>query len=312
MMPTEHETHSTMQETVWQTFSRFQSKGRLGHALLLPGSPPGELYKVAMRMAASILCRDASIACGCCQSCLLVAKNEHPDCHDLCPEKEGAVIKIEQIRQLQTMIVHTPQLGQQRVILIRPAEKLNEASANALLKILEEPAGNTVFILLAEHISTIPPTILSRCQIWRTQQVDRLQDDYLTQHARYAEGDGRAQVLAAADAIIEQLQTVCESGGGLHSVAQAWSVYPFADLIWGLYLIHAQMIQFLLSGQTQQTSLQRLAKRLGVVCLFAQLDKLNEIIGKLDHTFSRNQLLVLEDFLLNYTACTEGGYHDGR
>jgi len=293
-----------LHERIWQQFELCRSKGRLSHALLLLGSPPLELSALACRMAAAILCKHQPSPCGHCQSCQLAAKNEHPDFHHLVPEKEGAVIKIEQIRQLQAISTTSPQLGHHRVILISPADKLNAAAANALLKVLEEPGDNVSFMLLAEQVSTIPATIISRCQLWRSVPVERLQDDYLTQQNLYSPETGRGQLLAAADVIIRQIQDLCESKQNPHGIAQSWSVYPFADLVWLLYLLHAQMIQSSFTRIPGQFSgseaLSVLAKTIKLQRLFAQLDKLNAIIEKINHTFSMNQLLVLENFLLGY------------
>ena len=287
---------------IWQQFELSRSKGRLGQALLLAGSPPMELTQLAFRMAAAILCRQERSPCGACQSCLLAEKNEHPDFHYLMPEKEGSVIKIEQIRQLQLNTMTSPQLGHQRVIVINPADRMNTAAANALLKILEEPSDNTRFLLLAEQISTIPATIISRCQLWRSVSRARLQDDYLTQQSLYAPDSARGIVLAAANTIMGQLKDLHEGRQDPHALAQTWSQYPFAELIWLLYLLHAQLIQIALDSATDHATgmepLRLLAKAVKPYHLYARLDKINEITAKLNHTVSINQLLALEDLLL--------------
>jgi len=123
----------------WHRFEEVHHKQRLGHAILLIGALHANLAEFAYRMSAALFCKQKTIPCGQCRSCQLVTINEHPDLTRLLPEKLGGVIKIEQVRLLQSIIFISPQLGENRVVLICPAEKMNGAAANALLKILEEP-----------------------------------------------------------------------------------------------------------------------------------------------------------------------------
>ena len=77
------------------------------------------------------------------------------------PSKE---IRIEQIRALHAFLSVATHRGRFRVVFLYPLEAVNDVAANALLKMLEEPPPETVFILVADHIGRIKPTILSRCQ----------------------------------------------------------------------------------------------------------------------------------------------------
>ena len=107
----------------------------------------------------------------------MIERMEHPDVEWIKPEKNGGAIKIDQIRELQNTAYLTPQRARYRLIVIEAADRMNTASANALLKILEEPAQHTVFILIAQQLSTVLPTILSRCQIISFSSSD---DSYAT------------------------------------------------------------------------------------------------------------------------------------
>lgn len=81
------------------------------------------------------------------------------------PETQGKAIKIDQIRALSQFVSQTAQQGGRKIIVLGPVEQLNIPAANALLKNLEEPAGDTVLILTTHAPGMVLPTIRSRCQI---------------------------------------------------------------------------------------------------------------------------------------------------
>jgi hypothetical protein len=113
-------------------------------------------------------------ACSRCKSCAMFQSNNHPDFFLIQPlqQSEGSsstsksgAIKIEQIRELIDDIGNTAHQGGRQIVVINPAEKMNIAAANALLKTLEEPVNAaTIIILVSAQPALLPPTILSRCQ----------------------------------------------------------------------------------------------------------------------------------------------------
>ncbi len=138
--------------------------GRMGHALLVCG--PAMLGKRAVveRLAARVLG-----AGGEARTAALVAAGTHPDLHvvGLEPNREGRLrseIVIEQIRDLSEKLSLTPQFGGAVVAIIDPADALNAAAANALLKTLEEPQPGRYLWLVTANPSRLPATIRSRCQ----------------------------------------------------------------------------------------------------------------------------------------------------
>ncbi|MEZ9334581.1 DNA polymerase III subunit delta' C-terminal domain-containing protein, partial [Vibrio sp. 10N.286.51.A4] len=94
----------------------------------------------------------------------LMKSGSHPDFHVIEPEKEGKSITVDQVRASNRWAQQSSQLGGLRVILLSPAEAMNESASNALLKTLEEPASNCIFILSTRNSNRLMPTILSRCQ----------------------------------------------------------------------------------------------------------------------------------------------------
>ena len=155
------------QHTVWQQLLRYRSS--LPHALLFTGKAGIGKFLLAKMFAQLLLCQqpNATISCGKCHSCHLYTSGHHPDFYLIEPEEVQKAIKIEQVRALNQELMQKPFLGGVRVIVVHPLQALNQASANALLKVVEEPPARTLFIFCGEESTTIPPTLRSRCQVMR-------------------------------------------------------------------------------------------------------------------------------------------------
>ena len=156
----------------WAQMQSRLAAGRMPHALLLAG--PAGLGKRAFaeRLARRLLCTAPTVdgeACGHCRGCVLYAAGTHPDLLrvglDLNREgKPRSEIVIDQVRRLCDRLVLSSQFGSWKVALLDPADALNAAAANALLKTLEEPTRDALLLLLADAPSRLPATIRSRCQ----------------------------------------------------------------------------------------------------------------------------------------------------
>ncbi len=148
---------------------------RLPHAMLFAGKRGTGKTAFARHLAQSLLCENAAAAgepCGVCPSCHLFAQNSHPDFYELAPETfEGETaarrlpqIKIDAVRELIEHIRLTAVRGGRRVALVHPAEAMNAQAANGLLKILEEPPPDVVFLLVSHERDRLLPTVKSRCR----------------------------------------------------------------------------------------------------------------------------------------------------
>lgn len=142
--------------------------GRLGHGLLFAGPAGIGKHAVALQLARHLLCQGEPAAAA--RSAHLIDAGTHPDLQlvSFIPNKTGDKLRteivIEQIRQVSQKLALTPQYGQAQVVIIEPAEAINTAAANALLKTLEEPAPGRYVWLLCNEPARLPATIRSRCQ----------------------------------------------------------------------------------------------------------------------------------------------------
>lgn len=178
--------HPWLQET-WQRLIGLGE--RLPHALLFVG--PAGLGKrdLADALAARLLCVTPGAdghACGHCTPCELRISGNHPDLLPVVPaadaaaaegeggedaesgaaKKKSSQIVIEQIRDLQESLAVTGHQSSRRVVVVDPAEAMNAFTANALLKLLEEPPEGCIFLLISSAPRRLLPTIRSRCQQW--------------------------------------------------------------------------------------------------------------------------------------------------
>ncbi|MGY3943720.1 DNA polymerase III subunit delta' [Aeromonas tecta] len=147
----------------WQALSQSAQRGRLGHAWLLLGDQGLGKEQLADRLARLHLCLRpaAGEPCGQCHACQLLDKGHHPDLGTI--GSDSKTIGVEAIREICGRLQSTAQLGHGKVVIIPDAERMTESAANALLKTLEEPAGDSLLLLIASKVSRLLPTILSRC-----------------------------------------------------------------------------------------------------------------------------------------------------
>jgi len=157
---------------------------RLPGAMLFTGEEGIGKKLFALEIARALNCRTPkdNEACGVCSSCVRIRKlnyptrddadewtqiiwTDHPDVGLVVAPRR--VLRVEQMRQIEKEANYRPFEGKARVFLIDEADKLNDASANALLKVLEEPPKTSYLILITARPAMLLPTILSRCQMIR-------------------------------------------------------------------------------------------------------------------------------------------------
>jgi DNA polymerase-3 subunit delta' len=321
---------------------------RLPHALLFYGPAGIGKTEFAEQFAQSLLCetpRSDGHACGTCGSCGWFVQYSHPDYRRVRPEvldendadedaeaaesgetKKSAKatkapskdIRIDQIRALgDFMNVSTHRQGK-RVVLLYPAEALNAASANALLKTLEEPPPNTVIILVSNSLDRLLPTILSRCRkfalamptqgealAWLKDQDVKNAESWLAEQggaplaaSAAAEGDSR-------DAIDALLQFLAKPGvEGALKTAEQLQKTPILELVTSSQRWLYDVFSVKLTGNIRyypryQKELSRLASMADVAGLLQIQKALNERRAVAEHPLSAR--LFIEDMLLDYS-----------
>ncbi|MBN2801546.1 MAG: DNA polymerase III subunit delta' [Deltaproteobacteria bacterium] len=229
------------QDTAITTLLRAIESEKVHHAYLFDG-PMGvgkELTAVAMSMALN--CRVSRSGCGTCRDCRKVISGNHPDVRILSPDDGKRNILIDAVREAQNWICQSPYEGKARVLIIKPADSMNEASANALLKTLEEPRKGNHLILVTAALSSLLPTVRSRCQIVRFRAlkentiikllekngIDSLSASLL---ASISDGSMDQAMRYSGDEIKERLVAVSGLFSGIYGVTPENALLTAADL----------------------------------------------------------------------------------
>lgn len=331
------------QNVAWKQLQ--QLRERLPHAVLFYGPEGIGKTAFAEHFAQSLLCQRLSSeghACGACDSCGWFDQYNHPDYRRVRPEaldedsvsdsegdggsdkKKAAKtpskeIKIDQIRALADfMNISTHRQGM-RVILLYPAEALNTAAANALLKTLEEPPPNTMFLLVSNSLDRLLPTILSRCRKFvltmpgKDEALQWLNEQGVADaDAWLAEQGGAplaAQALAQAEGretLDDFLQLLARPGiDGALKGAERLQKTPVGDLVaWQQRWLY-DVFSLKLSGRIRyypryRKELAMLAERANVSELMQALKSLKERRAVADHPLAAK--LFIEDMLLDYSS----------
>lgn len=312
----------------WQQLVQQIDSQKLPHALMMAGPRGIGKRHLADVLAQLLLCISPveGIACGRCRGCELNKAQTHPDLLWLEPKDEGKAIKVDQVRELTESLGKTAQQGGYKVVIIEPAEAMNGNSANALLKSLEEPAANTLLILVTHSPGSVLPTIRSRCQLRkfplpRTEQILRWLSPLLVGSNVEAEtllGAARGAPLVAlsllqGDALEQreqQLQQLVRLSLGQVSAIELAAQWHSGDvpgfIEWFLGLLHsiarwrvgAEDVQM---EQAPPEWRERLAN-LDVSLLHRYIEKILLSKKQLASGSNPNKQLLLEELLLDWGA----------
>ncbi|TQV73492.1 DNA polymerase III subunit delta' [Exilibacterium tricleocarpae] len=315
------------QQPQWQQAIQWQERGKLPHALLLGGQQGIGKAHFAAALAQYLLCAAprSGLACGDCRGCELNRAGTHPDLVRVQPEQAGKAIKVDQIRELVDFLAKTAQQGGMKLAVIAPAEAMNINAANALLKSLEEPAGDTLLLLVSHTPSRVLATIRSRChnlplatptaeqaESWLAPLVKGEDPRVLLQSAGGAplaalalvEGDGlerRGQLLAGLLDVAEGRRSA------LDGAASAMSAEPLQVLDWllGWLQMGARQLAGAAAPMASGGDMDRLAPvfaRIQPVHLYLYVDKLLLAKRQLLSGANPNKQLLLEEVFMDWGA----------
>ena len=139
------------------------AQDRIPHAILIEGDPGSGRHTLANYLSAAAVCSEKDRPCGECRACKQALSFTHPDIRLTQPEDGKKNISVAQIRELRQEAFVKPHTAARRVFIIDRADSLNAQAQNALLKVLEEPPGSVIFILIAESKASLLETVRSRC-----------------------------------------------------------------------------------------------------------------------------------------------------
>ncbi len=192
------------------------AENKFPHAVIFAGVEGIGKRKIAEICAATLLCENPKNGepCGVCHSCKILAAGNHPDFYVVEPEKSKSapIIKIGQIRTLQNQVALQPNYSACRVVIIDGAELMNTPAANCLLKTLEEPTGQSIFILTTANRAGLLMTIRSRCG---TVNFEKISADEIANalNLRGVESERAKIISVLADGSFGRALKLEESGG---------------------------------------------------------------------------------------------------
>jgi DNA polymerase-3 subunit delta' len=321
------------QEDAWKLLNT--DKQRMHHALLLRGQSGIGKLDFATNFAKSLLCNSPAAdhqPCRACPSCGWFEQDNHPDFRQITPEQDAdkdedsstkakggkkSQISVAQIRSLGDFLsLSSHQKSGVRIVLIHPAETLNKASANALLKMLEEPPADVLFILVSHQPHKLLPTILSRCQkidMPIPNQVEALSWMQLAgienaaERLRYAggspllaasqDGEGAQMAILSKELLRGRQLNVFNATSTLMALGMENAINALQK--WAYDLMLSASIDQVRYHVEYAVDLNKLSKMLTLDQYFLFQEKLIEAKKSAAHPL--NQELQLEALLLHYT-----------
>ncbi|MBF0255771.1 MAG: DNA polymerase III subunit delta' [Gammaproteobacteria bacterium] len=263
----------------WQQLQRAREQGRMPHALLLSGAAKTGKRQFAEALGQSLLCvspRPEHLACGECPSCRLILGGTHADLAFLEPEEPGKQLKIDAIREFTGSEALSSQRGGFKIRIIDPADAMNRAAANALLKTLEEPSPNSLLLLISAQPGLLPATIRSRCQqinfpLPETEQAlawlgEQAAEDWRTLLSVAAGAPLKALELAAEgvmaqrSSLLEELLALLAGRADPIELAEAWSKRDVEQLLGWLASLLMDLMRLQLAVEASLFNPDQLAR----------------------------------------------------
>ncbi|MEZ9231998.1 DNA polymerase III subunit delta' [Vibrio amylolyticus] len=306
-------------ESTWRFWQRNLANDTFTNSTLLNTRDGLGTERLVQAFSKALMCsNDKSEACGFCHSCSLMQSSNHPDVHIISPEKQGKSISVEQIRQCNKLAQESSQLSGYRLFVIEPAEAMNESAANALLKTLESPAEQCVFLLVTQRRELLLPTIVSRCQQWDisapssveasewvSQRVNQPVSHYIAQLNDNAPLKLQAFIDEGKLSVYKQVETSMVSfvrgDENFIGLASTLSDNPDEKLQWLWFLLcGAQKAHFDITEDSISPAAKQLVEHMSYDLLYKQSNKLTSLITQLRTFPGLNAELLISDWLIKF------------
>ena len=318
-------------QSQWHSLIARVATGNMPHGLILHG-----LYGLGKRnfaedFAQYLLCEhpQAQQACQQCRACQQFLANTHPDYRKLEPEEAGKSIKIDQVRELVGQLALASHHGRYRVAIISPADALNPAAANSLLKSLEEPPAQTVLILVTSRLSALLPTIRSRCQhILFQRPSPEIAQNWLISSQHVTPEQIQASLAMVHGAPLAAVEIIESAEMGLREqsfasfygiaagndtalpINPAWLKAPLPTPINWMYSWVSDIIKVkcqqtaTLTNQDKGNDLQKLAQKVELPRILVFLDSLAALLRM--QRVALNPQMTMEQLLVHWQTITSG------
>lgn len=328
------------QQHAWQALLQRHQQQGLPHALMFSGYRGLGKTHLRQHLAKWLLCSQPTSESGCnqCQSCQLMHAHSHPDILVVTPEEGKKQIRIDDIRQVNHFLSQTPQISRCQVVLLSPADVLNPNAANALLKTLEEPAGNSFLLLETERFGSVLPTIRSRCQrislaaptveegsAWLLQQLNAHGIEHTDESVRQALASQRGAPLAAYEYLacnmasqhqqwLQALHAWSHRNASLEQTLSVWSKCELSQLLPWWHCVLSTALKLSLGALNDDGNHSHDDRARAVLlndfcfdkpALLALQHRLTEAQGRmLTGVGNDNRALLLESLLLDWQQTT--------
>ncbi|MBN2456675.1 MAG: hypothetical protein JXB29_09110 [Sedimentisphaerales bacterium] len=283
------------QDKAVSILQRAFTQGRMSHAYIFSGPEGVGRCKTAREWAKLLICehpilqKDYADSCGSCNCCRVFEAGSHPDYVEVYKElveftkepkgrKRPVAFPVDVVREfLIEKVQHRPILAKRRVFVLKEAEKLNIASQNALLKVLEEPPSYCSIILLCTRFEKLLATVKSRCQVVRFGRIDEertvekligqgIEGDVALYFARFCQGRlGQACQLCALELADAEIYNTKKKVVSFISTGELSQVLDMANWL----LAEAKKISSIWSKRQEDVSVSDINRK--VVKLFVNV-----------------------------------------